>query len=93
MFVAVLRLSAADFEPQRFAEEHRLDPGAIWHAGVSDCLGRVHAHSVTPLLDIGIGVGNQEQFTASPTVLPSDLRLLFECSFTLAVSAYPTSDQ
>lgn len=43
-------------------------------------------------LDLGLGVGSAEQFTASASFSPTFLRRIAECGVILRVSAYPVSD-
>lgn len=44
-------------------------------------------------LDIGVTVGESQQFVASVEFSPPDLMLCAECGITLSITAYPTSDE
>jgi len=50
------------------------------------------SHDLTTQLDIGISVGQSEQFTASVVFSAEDLRIFSELGLELSVSAYPGSD-
>ena len=43
-------------------------------------------------LDIGIGVGSEDQFTASVTFTPENLKKITDIGLELTISAYPIAD-
>jgi len=56
-------------------------------------VGALVAEGVVAELDVGVTVGDSEQFTASIPFEPADLSLLAKLGISLRVSAYPTSDE
>ena len=51
------------------------------------------AEGVAVELDVGVTVGDSEQYIASVRFESADLRLIATLGISLSVSAYPTSDQ
>jgi hypothetical protein len=45
MYLAVLRVSGAEFDPNDFAKRFGLSPDIVWRAGVPDRVGRVREKS------------------------------------------------
>ena len=45
MHLVVIRVSGVEFDPDGFAQEHRLVPDISWRAGQPDPVGLLHAHS------------------------------------------------
>ena len=50
------------------------------------------ASDISAQLDIGIGVGSSEQFTASITFTPTELMYFTDIGLELCISVYPESD-
>jgi len=45
MIVAVLRVSGAAFDVDRFVQHHAITPDTSWRGGVADSIGRVRSDS------------------------------------------------
>jgi hypothetical protein len=45
MHLVVIRVSGVEFDPDGFAQEHRLVPDISWRAGQPDPVGLLHPHS------------------------------------------------
>ncbi|WP_254000003.1 hypothetical protein [Myxococcus qinghaiensis] len=56
-------------------------------------LAELRRQSVSCVVDFGLFVGGEAQFTGSVNLLPEDLAWFAERGLGLCISAYPTSDE
>ena|GEM_PF-751357 len=82
-----LTLAEADTSAQALAEvRQRL-------SSLSPVLAEVRRQSASCLVDFGMFIGGERQFSGTAEFAPEDLRWFAEQGLGIAVSAYPTSDE